>query len=252
MVIALGLASVGSEGERPSQSTTAPSSSSPSTAVGRVGIRDDFLDRWETWRRATLRFRETTERTSGDQHSASSVTIVQRFPDRAVIGGGTVSARIGSRLIGCGPTTRGPIACYDSGGYEPEAELSAELGEFVTLTSGPLPTYELTAIDDRCFRFILAVADLRPRWGDRYDVCFDPATSAVNREVTVTGSLTIRVSRQVESTSIDAEEFTLPAPVAPSSAGPSTSTPSIAPVPSTSVAGVPPEGGLNSSGEQPM
>lgn len=251
-VTALGLANVGPEGEHRSESTTVPSSSSPSTTVDRVAIRDDFIDRWETWRRATLRFRETTERTSGDQRSASAVTIVQRFPDRAVLGGGTVSARIGSRLIGCAPTTRGPIACYDSGGFEPEAELSAELDEFVKLTSGSAPTYELTTIDDQCFRFTLAVSDPRPRWGEQYDVCFDATTSAVSREVTVAGALTIRVSRQVESTSVDAAELNPPAPIAPSGAGPSTSTPSIAPVPSTNATGVPQEGGLNSAGEQPM
>ena len=177
--------------------------------------KSDFLHRWERWRRAPLRYTETTERRSGADHLAATVAVVQRFPDRIVHDGTDVSARVDGRQIGCSSSRDNPVSCVDNGAFDAEAQLRDELDEYSDLTDGPSATYRLTDRGDGCFRLRHLVTEFRPRWGDRTDICFDAATGAVVSETLTTGALTITTTRVVGTKPVGPADFVLPAtPVA--------------------------------------
>ncbi|MFN8049843.1 MAG: hypothetical protein U0Q22_00185 [Acidimicrobiales bacterium] len=182
-------------------------------AAERASARTELLRRWEEWRRAPLRFSESVDRRSGEQHLSQRVTVAQRFPDRVVRDGSSVSARVGGRSIGCGPDAQRQPVCVDNGPYDATADLAAELSQLRRLTSGATPTYSVSSIGRSCFRLRHLVTELRPPWGDRTDYCF-AAGGALTRETEVVGALTITTRRTGIGAPVD-QDFALPAPPAP-------------------------------------
>lgn len=182
-------------------------------------VRQEFIDRWEAWRRLPVSYVEETTRRSGDDSTTERVDVAQRFPDQIVHNGRQVSARLDSRLVGCGPDDAGVVTCLDNGGYRPDDELEIELDRFRDETAGAQPTYRLSSLGSGCYRLRLLVEEFRPRWGDRLDVCFDER-GVVRREVRMHDGVRIVVVRkQIRLDPLD-DALDLPADVVEPSDGP--------------------------------
>lgn len=174
-------------------------------------VRSDLLEHWERWRRAAVTFTESSVRTSGSQKLADRADIAQRFPDRIVRDGDDISAEIDGRAIGCSVGGSEPPRCLDGGPADPAAQLASEMREFRTLTEGARPNYRVSRTGASCFRLRHLVQEVRPRWGDQLDLCFDDRTGVLRSEVTTTGPLTISVTRSDVGVAVDDADFKLPA-----------------------------------------
>lgn len=175
----------------------------------RSALGAELLQRWERWRRAPVAFREVSVRSAGDRTHREEVVVGQRFPDRLVRDGGSVSARIGGRSVGCvdAPVVR----CDDAGRFDAAAALAAELDDLARATTGHDPSYRLSDLGRGCFRLRLVRHDLRPAFGSRTDLCFDEATGVVHREVSVVDGITLTV-RRTDITEVRDSDLALPAP----------------------------------------
>ena len=176
-----------------------------------ASVQSDFLRRWEAWRRATASFTERTTRVAGSRELTSTVGISQRFPDRIVRDGPDLSAHLGGRLVGCTVRTGGASVCVDNGGYRPDDELATEIVAWRESVGGDDASYRLSRAAPGCFRARHIGSDPRPRWGDRFDVCFDATSGVATSEVTVTGAITISVRRTDVVRRVGPAAFELPA-----------------------------------------
>jgi len=173
-----------------------------------------FLDRWESWRRAPASFAERVERRRGGQVVVEGgAAVVQRFPDSLVRTGGQVSARLDGRLIGCRLPDREVASCADTGGFDPVEELRLELDDIRSQISGADAAYRVSDLGGGCFRLRHLVDEVRPRFGDRTDYCFDAKTLVVVREERVENDLTIVTTRSDVGTEVEDAALALPSPV---------------------------------------
>ena len=143
-----------------------------------------LLTSWRRARAATFTSEGTFHREANGATIDDVVVVVQRPPDRLTLGFGSWDGVVGGKRVTCRRDGRsGPWAACDGMGEgevasTDEAEI-ARLRELVDLTD---PTYRVSELDEGCFRLRL-VADVRftPEYGNRTEVCFDPATGAMRR-----------------------------------------------------------------------
>ena len=180
----------------------------PSAEGGRIrrepadAVVDDFLAQWESWRRATLAYLETSTRRSGGTTLTSHVDVAQRFPDLVVRDRDDISARTGGRLLGCRPVGS-EIECVDNGSFRPDDELRLELDGLRSLVSGNDASYRLSRRPGGCFRLVALGAPVDDH-GDRERFCFDARTHALVEEERVIGDLTETVRRTELTTDVQA------------------------------------------------
>ena len=183
----------------------------PSRSVA-VTDADQFLARWERWRRASFVGTEVTTRRRGVEQLSQTARVVQRWPDSVVTSGTSVSAHVGGRLVGCAPTATG-VVCRDGGAYRPTDQLRNELAGLRAAITGPGANYRLSAPSANCVRLRLVAPEFRPLLGDQVDYCFDHRTAVVVSERQQRGGLGIDVERNVERTRVTDSDLRLPAPV---------------------------------------
>lgn len=180
-------------------------------------IRDELLRRWERSRRVDVAFREVTRRTAGDGDidgaaAVDDARVAQRMPDRVVTGGGSVSAILDGRAIGCVTAVEGEARCHDAGPADGEGALGAELRRLRAATQGPGADYRLSELGGGCYRLRLVGDSLRPAFGRRLDVCFEERTGVARREASVVGDVIATTVRTGVRPVRDAD-LALPAPV---------------------------------------
>jgi hypothetical protein len=104
--------------------------------------------------------------------------LVQRPPDRLIVGLGAATGTVGGKIVRCSPVvgqTCSPTA--DAGPYEDD--VAAELATLRSYLEGPNPLYRVTEYVDRgCFSLVLALQVPAPPYGTEALFCFDEATGA--------------------------------------------------------------------------
>jgi hypothetical protein len=109
--------------------------------------------------------------------------LVQRPPDRLVVGLGSVEGRVAGKLVRCGPvaaTQCSPTA--DAAPYDDDVE--AELTTLRSYVTGDAPLYRVVSFEQtHCFRLELAVRVPAPPYGTESMFCFDAATGAPSLSV---------------------------------------------------------------------
>ena len=186
-------------------------SASPSRSMSATDA-DQFLARWERWRRASFVGTEVTTRRRGAEQLSETARVVQRWPDSVVTSGTSVSAHVRGRLVGCAPTAKG-VACSDDGAYRPTDQLRTELAGLRAAITGPGASYRLSVPSANCVRLRLVTAEFRPLLGDQVDYCFDPRTAVVVSERQQRSGLEIDVERKTERIRVTDSDLRLPAPV---------------------------------------
>jgi len=155
----------------------------PTTRRGDAAARS-FLDAWRRSRTSTFVVHSTFVRTLPDGgHLDSFVDVVQRPPDdRLVIGLGSVSGRLGGKLVRCAGAPDGTTSCVTAEEASPyDAEVASELDGLTSYLRSPRPLYRVLDFGgghDHCFRLDLAIALPSPPYGDHALFCFDAATGA--------------------------------------------------------------------------
>ena len=115
--------------------------------------------------------------------------LVQRPPDRLIVGLGATTGTVGKqrrgKIVRCGPVvgqTCSPTA--DAGPYEDD--VADELATLRSYLEGPNPLYRVTEYIDRgCFSLVLALQVPAPPYGNEALFCFDEATGRAPQTLTV-------------------------------------------------------------------
>ena len=155
---------------------------------------------------------EVTTRRRGNERLTETARIAQRWPDRVVTVGDSVSAHLGGRLVGC-TATANVVACRDAGAYRPDDQLRTELAGLRAAITGPAASYRLSSPSANCVRLRLIRASFRPLLGDQVDYCFDPRTAVVVSEHQQRSGLEIDVERKVERSRVTDSDLRLPSAV---------------------------------------
>lgn len=142
---------------------------------------------WERAAAGTFVVRSSFERrlAGGATLSAESV-LAQRPPDRLRRQAGTVSGRLGGRLVACTEVEGRHLPCVDAGPAPAYAvDVATEVAAVRRLVSGLSSPYAVTGGGSGCFALRLRVWGPAPVYGTAARFCFDRATGApVRTEVT--------------------------------------------------------------------
>lgn len=147
----------------------------------------EFVAAWQrslsSTYRAEGRFRRTV---AGERLIDDPLVIVQRRPDRITLGFGSWDGVVGGRAVHCereGQT--GPfVDCYVGEPADQVALDRAEMDEVRALVLGPQRRYDVVTASgsEGCYEVVgRPPLPLAARFGDRAEVCFDPATGARRR-----------------------------------------------------------------------
>jgi hypothetical protein len=142
---------------------------------------------------ATWAVDSTFERRIGAKGLAYDVHEAQRPPERLRVAGGTVSGRIGGRVLACTTGADGKLSCRDGGPAPPyDDDVRRQLDTLATYFAGSRPLYRAEVQGGNCFRLVLQRAILTPPYGETARFCFDRPTGAPTRsEVHKRGSLDV-------------------------------------------------------------
>jgi hypothetical protein len=151
-------------------------------------------------------FRRTTEgRTSIDDPEV----VVQRPPDRMAFGFGGWSGTVGGRAVQCSRDGRhGPyLACSTPPRPAPVADEVARLRQ---LLGGAHPLYRASALGGGCYQLrLVADVEVEPEYGQRAELCFDPATNAPTRRRIEHANATDDIRYTVVSSEVDPADLAI-------------------------------------------
>lgn len=209
----------GSGGAAATTTTTGASTitTTPTITPSGAAARKDFLQAWERSLRGTWHVVSSFER-AGKGATAplqGQLDTVQRPPDRLERQFGSVTGRVGGRLVGCTPGPDGQPRCRDGGpAASYDEDVQAELDRLDPYVGGDHPLYRVTAEGNGCFRLDREFEYLAPPYGDQARFCFDAATGArVLTEVHLAEATDITRAVTVVATVTDSD-LTLPAALA--------------------------------------
>jgi hypothetical protein len=184
----------------------------PAVPVGGAVAVDGLLAAVERAAGGTFVVRSRFERRlAGGGRLTADVVLAQRPPDRLVRQAGTVSGRVGGRLVACTRFDGRAVPCADAGPARPwPDDVAAEVAAVGRLVAGPSSRYAVTmAGAGGCFDLRLRVWEPAAPYGTAARLCFDPATGAPTRtEVTRPEGRDVTVAVAVEDP-VDAD-FAVP------------------------------------------
>lgn len=146
-----------------------------------------FVASWQRSLEATYRAEGSFRRTvAGERLIDDPLVIVQRRPDRITLGFGSWDGVVGGRAVHCEREGRtGPfVNCYVGEPSDQVALDRAEMDEVRALVLGPQRRYDVirSSGSEGCYEVVgRPPVPLAARFGDRAEVCFDPATGARRR-----------------------------------------------------------------------
>lgn len=156
---------------------------------------DAFLAAWRRSRTETYAMEATFSRVSRDGRTLESASsVAQRPPDRLSVGLGSVTGRLGGRVIGCASSPDGELSCRE-GGAAPDygAEVEGELRTLAGYVRGPGAPYAVVTEGDGCHRLVLRARMVAPPYGTEATFCFDDRTGAPVRTEIVRPEATDRI-----------------------------------------------------------
>jgi hypothetical protein len=153
--------------------------SSPPSSPRGAEAADGLLAAWDLKLHGTYVVDSTFTRTLPDGAVLRDGSrLVQRPPDRLLVGLGAAEGRVGGRLIRCGPVVG--QTCSPTAAAAPyEEDVAAELATLRSYVTGDAALYRVVEFEDaRCFRLELARGAPSPPYGHQALFCFDGATGA--------------------------------------------------------------------------
>jgi hypothetical protein len=181
-----------------------------------------FLATWRQSRLATFVVDSDFTRTLPNANRLlQQVRTVQRPPtDRLLIGFGSVSGRLGGKILRCASAPDGTSRCFtatDAPDYG--AEVEGEIAGLDRYVRGERPLYRVTAFTDggmpdtgaRCFRLDLALDLPSPPYGTQALFCFDRASLAPSLTVVERPEATDRTQASAIRTTVTDADLDVPA-----------------------------------------
>lgn len=112
----------------------------------------------------------------------TSTRVVQRPPDRLVIGSASVDGEVGGARVGCSRPDGGEWRCRQGGPVDYVAEAQRDTDVLRGLVTGAPGerAYRVARRGEDCFHLALAVAVAAPPYGREATMCFDAATGALS------------------------------------------------------------------------
>jgi hypothetical protein len=156
----------------------------PSRSLRGEAANLTFLTTWRQSRMATFVVDSDFTRTlPNGNRLVQQVRTVQRPPsDRLVIGFGSISGRLGGKILRCASAPDGTSRCLTStDAPDYTAEVDGEIAGLQSYVRGDRPLYRVIAFDDpraHCFRLDLALDLPSPPYGTHALFCFDRTSLA--------------------------------------------------------------------------
>lgn len=144
----------------------------------------------------------------------TSTRVVQRPPDRLVIGPASVDGEVGGARVGCSRPDGGEWRCRRGGGVDYDAEVQRDTEVLRNLvTGGPgRRAYRVARRGEDCFHLALTVAAMAPPYGREATMCFDAATGALLRVEVRRAEGIDRTTASRLSGAVDPADLQLPGP----------------------------------------
>jgi hypothetical protein len=145
---------------------------------------DTFLATWRQSRMATFVVEsDFTRSLSGGSPFQQHLRLVQRPPDdRLVMGFGSISGRLGGKIVRCASAPDGTSRCFTAAAApDYMAEVDSEIAGLDRYVHGDRPPYRVIDFSnsaDHCFRLDLALAIPSPPYGNHAMFCFHRANLA--------------------------------------------------------------------------